>query len=50
MESTVSYLLMLQNYTSSKQKDPEIKYYTLPLDRNINSKQKTLKYKIIHCP
>ena len=31
MESTVSYLLMLQNYTSSKQKDPEIKCYTAPL-------------------
>ena len=49
MESTVSYLLMLQKYTNSEQKHPEIKYYPLCLDKNINSKQKALKHKIIHC-
>ena len=32
MEATVSYLLMKQKYTSSKQKKPEIKDYALCLD------------------
>ena len=31
MEATVSYLLKLQQYINLKQKNPEIKYYTLYL-------------------
>ena len=35
MEATVSYLLMLQKYINSKQKDSEIKDYSLWL-RNVS--------------
>ena len=46
MESTVSYLLILQNYINSKQKNSEIKDYKLCLgniskDFTINNIKKT---------
>ena len=46
MEATVSYLLMLQKYINSKQKDSEIKDYSLWLhnvskDFTINIMKKT---------
>ena len=46
MESTVSYLLILQNYINSKQKNSEIKDYKLCLgnisiDFTINNMKKT---------